>query len=130
MARALVLLGSVFALLAVVLGAFGTHTLEATLTAKHLEIFKTGAYYQMVHALALILIGNWLERSGKSGLGALAGGLIAAGIVIFSGSLYTLALTGVKMWGAVTPVGGLCFILGWTCFTIAVGFPRTKRRTK
>src|SRR5690349_5509668 len=107
-----VAVGGVFALTAVMLGAFGAHGLENRLTPHYLEVFKTGAYYQMVHALALILIAGRAERRPKNRLYPLCSGLLAAGILIFSGSLYTLAVTSQRYWGMITPLGGLSFMAG------------------
>lgn len=106
------LLGSLFALLAVALGAFGAHGLKARLTPEDLATFETGARYQMYHALALLLVALFLARGGH-GAGQLAGWSFTAGIVLFSGSLYLLVLTGARWLGAVTPLGGLAFLLGW-----------------
>jgi uncharacterized membrane protein YgdD (TMEM256/DUF423 family) len=112
-------LGGAFAFLAVLLGAFGAHGLENRLTPHLLDVYKTGAYYQMVHALGLILIGQRVQRRPESRMLAISCGLLTAGIVVFSGSLYILALSGQAMWGAVTPLGGLCFMAGWACFVAA-----------
>ena len=91
--------------LAVMAGAFAAHGLKARLSADALAVFETGARYHMYHALAMALAGLMAARRA-----AIA---FLAGIVLFSGSLYLLALTGVTLLGAVTPVGGLCFIAGW-----------------
>ena len=112
-------LGGAFALLAVVFGAFGAHSLETRLSAHLLDVFKTGAYYQMVHSLALILIGQRAGQRPKSRLLPLCCGLLITGIVVFSGSLYVLALSGERRWGIVTPLGGLCFMAGWATFVAA-----------
>ena len=92
--------------LAVGLGAFGAHALKSRLTPDMLAIFETGVRYQVYHALALLLLAA-LRGPNKSGW------CFTAGIVLFSGSLYLLALTGVRKWGAVTPIGGLLFLAGW-----------------
>ena len=91
--------------LAVMAGAFAAHGLKARLSADALAVFETGARYHMYHALAMALAG--LVAARRAAIAFLAG------IVLFSGSLYLLALTGVTLLGAVTPVGGLCFIAGW-----------------
>jgi uncharacterized membrane protein YgdD (TMEM256/DUF423 family) len=109
MDRLFAALGAVSALLAVAAGAFGAHALRARLTPELLAAFETGARYQMYHALALLLI----ARSGPVPLIRVAGWLFVAGTVLFSGSLYLLALTGARGLGAVTPLGGLAFIAGW-----------------
>jgi uncharacterized membrane protein YgdD (TMEM256/DUF423 family) len=105
-------LGALFAFLGVLAGAFGAHALRGRLTPELLQVFETGARYQLIHALGMIAAALAQERGGRPGLG-LAGGLFAAGIVIFSGSLYALALTGIRGFGAITPIGGLCFLAGW-----------------
>ena len=122
-ARLWVASGAVFAGLAVVLGAFGAHALRARLSERALEIYQTGSHYQFIHALALILLGCWLASSssqhvGAASLATAAGWFFAAGIVVFSGSLYALAITDIKILGAITPLGGLSFIAGWACFAL------------
>lgn len=99
-------LGAGFMFLAVGLGAFGAHALKARLSPEMLAIFETGVRYQVYHALALLLLAA-LRGPVK------AGWCFTAGIVLFSGSLYILALTGVRKWGAVTPIGGILFLIGW-----------------
>lgn len=98
--------GAAFMFLAVGLGAFGAHALKARLEPDMLAIFETGVRYQVYHALALLLLA---AVRGPSKVGW----CFTAGIVLFSGSLYILALTGVKKWGAVTPIGGVLFLVGW-----------------
>ena len=107
--------------LGVAAGAFGAHALRARLGADLLAIFETGARYQLIHALALVAVAVALERGPSRAL-TLAGWLFAAGQVVFPGSLYALALSGVRVWGAVTPLGGLCYLAGW--LSLAVGFAR------
>jgi uncharacterized membrane protein YgdD (TMEM256/DUF423 family) len=117
-ARAFLLLGSLFAFGGVAAGAFGSHVLQSRLSHEMLDIFEIGVRYQMYHALALLAVGlaclygdgRWLRR---------AGGAFAAGILIFSGSLYLLALTGTRWWGAITPIGGVGFLAGWLCLAAA-----------
>lgn len=104
--------GAVFAFLAVALGAFGAHALGDRLEPRALEIFETGVRYHLGHALALVLVALVLDRT-PHGLGVAAGWAFFAGIIVFSGSLYLLALTGVGRWGAVTPLGGVAFLAGW-----------------
>ena len=105
-------LGALSALIGVIAGAFGAHALRGRLTPELLQVFETGARYQLFHALALVLVGLAIERASRPALRR-AGWLFVAGTVLFSGSLYALALSGVRAWGAVTPLGGLCFIAGW-----------------
>jgi len=104
-------LGALNAAVAVGAGAFAAHGLRERLDARALEVFETGARYQMYHAFAIILAG--LVASALSRGAATAGWIFQAGIVLFSGSLYALALTGIKGLGAITPFGGLAFIAGW-----------------
>lgn len=98
--------------LAVALGAFGSHALRSRLPAEHLRIFETGVSYQMYHALALIGVGLMVPRFG-SGLLSVAGWLFVVGILLFSGSLYMLSATRIRVFAAVTPFGGIAFVLGW-----------------
>ena len=105
-------LGALFALLAVAAGAFGTHLLRNQLDVQSLEIFQTAARYQMYHALALLVLG-WMAMTNKNPLLTWAGWCFTAGILIFSGSLYGLSLSGIKILGAVAPVGGLSLMAGW-----------------
>ena len=107
----LIALGALNAAIAVAAGAFAAHGLRDRLDARALEVFETGARYQMYHAFAIILAGI-IASAGARGTQA-AGWLFQAGIVLFSGSLYVLALTGVKGLGAVTPLGGVAFLAGW-----------------
>ena len=98
--------------LGVALGAFAAHGLKTTLAPEMLAVFETGVRYQMYHAFAMLAAALGFARWQARGF-AFAGWLFAAGIVVFSGSLYLLALTGVRWLGAVTPIGGLCFLAGW-----------------
>jgi uncharacterized membrane protein YgdD (TMEM256/DUF423 family) len=120
-ARALLVIGSVSAGLAVAAGAFGAHALKASLPPELLAVFDTAARYQLLHALALLVTGVALALWPRR-LFAAAGIAFVAGSVLFSGSLYLLALTGGRAWGAVTPFGGVAFIAGWAL--LAAGFWR------
>ena len=112
MERVFLGLGALFGFLGVGLGAFGAHALRGSLSPDDLATFETGVRYQMYHALGLVAVA-WVQ-SRWPGTGVLAAGwLFTAGIVVFSGSLYTLVLTGERWLGAVTPVGGLAFLTGW-----------------
>ena len=113
--RLLAAIGGVWALIAVTLGAFGAHALRVRLAPDLLAVFETGVRYQMYHALA-ILAGAFAYGRWATAQTLWAGWLFTAGILVFSGSLYLLALTGARWWGAVTPLGGLCFLLGWIAF--------------
>lgn len=107
-------LGACLALVAVAAGAFGAHGLRARVDPAMLAAFETAARYQMYHALALLAVGGAC-LVGPSRAARLAGWLFVAGIVVFSGSLYLLGLTGIRALGAITPIGGLAFIAGWAC---------------
>lgn len=116
-------IGGVLALIGVAGGAFGAHALRGRLSADMLAIFETAVRYQMYHALGLIAVALLSARSPSGALTA-SGWLFAIGTVIFSGSLYLLTLTGARWWGAVTPIGGACFLAGWGCFVWAVATAR------
>jgi uncharacterized membrane protein YgdD (TMEM256/DUF423 family) len=105
-------IGAISTGLAVALGAFAAHGLRARLSPEALQTFETGARYHMYHALALLAVAWAVTRWPGTAVTA-AGWLFVAGTVLFSGSLYLLALTGVRMLGAITPIGGFAFILGW-----------------
>ena len=112
MDRTFVALGAVLAGLAVAAGAFGAHGLRDRLAPDMLGVFETAARYQMYHALGLMAVA-WVTTRWPDASAGLAGWLFVAGIVLFSGSLYVLALSGVRWLGAITPFGGLCFLGGW-----------------
>ena len=115
-------IGALSGLLSVAAGAFGAHALKNKLPPDLLSVFETAARYEMYHALALCLVGLMALRS-PSGLLSASGWLFVAGTLLFSGSLYVLALSGVRWLGAVTPFGGLCFMAGWLLFAIAAFSP-------
>jgi uncharacterized membrane protein YgdD (TMEM256/DUF423 family) len=109
-----IMLGSINMALAVAIGAFGAHGLAGKVTEKMLQNWNTGAHYHIIHALALLAIGLLMSKiNGSSSFLNIGGWLIVAGILFFSGSLYAMVLTGVKTWGAITPIGGVAFIAGW-----------------
>ncbi|MDP7518264.1 MAG: DUF423 domain-containing protein [Arenicellales bacterium] len=111
-------IGAIAAAIGVMLGAFGAHALKPRVAEDLLSIFEIGVRYHMYHALALLAVawaagrwpGNWVNASGW---------LFVIGILIFSGSLYLMALSGARWLGAITPIGGLCFILGWIALAMA-----------
>jgi uncharacterized membrane protein YgdD (TMEM256/DUF423 family) len=111
-------LGALSALLAVAAGAFGAHALRNRLVPDTLTAFEIGARYHMYHALALLAAG-WAVARWPGGAATAAGWLFVVGTVIFSGSLYALSLTGQRWLGAITPIGGLAFILGWAALAWA-----------
>ena len=112
-------LGSVSAGLAVALGAFGAHVLKGRLAANMLASFETGVRYQMYHALALLAVAWAVHRWIGSALPVAAGWLFLAGTILFSLSLYLLALSGMRWLGAITPLGGVAFVAGWLCLVLA-----------
>jgi uncharacterized membrane protein YgdD (TMEM256/DUF423 family) len=118
MDRTFLLVGAVAAFLGVGLGAFGAHGLRARISPEMLAVFETAVRYQMYHALALVLTSVLMSRMG-GWLAVTAGWCFIAGIALFSGSLYALALTGVTVLGAITPLGGLAFLAGWACLSLA-----------
>jgi len=110
--RAFLTSGAISAFIGVAAGAFGAHALRARVEPDLLQVFETGARYQMYHAFGLFVCA-WVLASGPSVWAARAGWAFAVGTVLFSGSLYLLALTGIRGLGAVTPFGGLAFLAGW-----------------
>ena len=116
--RLFFLLGSLSALVSVAAGAFGAHALRARLAPDLLAVFETAARYQMYHALALLAVA-WAVGRWPGPLVVWAGWLFVAGTLLFSGSLYALALSGVRWLGAITPLGGVCFLAGWLCLALA-----------
>jgi uncharacterized membrane protein YgdD (TMEM256/DUF423 family) len=116
--RLLFALGAMSALISVVAGAFGAHALRARLSTDLLAVFETGARYQMYHALGLF-VAAWAMTRWPGPWPTRAGWLFVAGTVLFSGSLYGLALSGIRWLGAVTPFGGVAFLAGWACLVMA-----------
>ena len=120
MSRIFLAIAAIFGALSVGAGAFATHALRERLSERSLEIFETAARYQMYHALALILVALLISREEfTQPLFVVAGWSFIIGILIFSGSLYALSLTNVKVLGAITPLGGAAFIAGWSALAIA-----------
>ncbi len=120
MDRTFLLLASIFGGLAVALGAFGAHGLEGKLSEAAMGTYQTGVQYQFYHALALMGVAFAISRwPGSSGLSVTAGWLFVAGILIFSGSLYILVMTDTSWLGAITPFGGVAFIIGWILLGVA-----------
>jgi uncharacterized membrane protein YgdD (TMEM256/DUF423 family) len=118
MDRTFLALGAISAAVSVAAGAFGAHALRARLAPELLAVFETGARYQMYHALGIALAA-WAASRGGGAAAVWAGWLFAAGTVLFSGSLYALALSGTRALGAVTPFGGVAFIGGWIALAVA-----------
>ncbi|NWN90047.1 DUF423 domain-containing protein [Marinobacter adhaerens] len=114
-----VAIGAFFALTAVMSGAFGAHGLRSLVSERTLDVFQTAVTYQMYHAIALVLV-TLLSAAGLSRrLLGLAAGFFITGTLLFSGSLYTLVLTDIRWVGPVTPIGGVCFIVGWVLLLMA-----------
>lgn len=120
--RIMITVGAVSAMVAVGAGAFGAHFLRDRLSEDLVTVFETGARYQMYHAFALVLVGMIMSR-GAGAPAIWAGWLFIVGSIIFSGSLYALAITGTRWWGAITPIGGICFITGWAVFAWSIWTP-------
>ncbi len=119
MSRLFLMIAAVGGFFAVVIGAFAAHGLKQTLAPEMLEVVKTGVQYQMYHALALLLVGLWLSHK-PAAIGLKASGLaFILGVLLFSGSLYALALGAPRWLGPITPLGGLCFLIGWLLLLIA-----------
>jgi len=115
--RVLIMAGGIFGLLGVVAGAMGVHALRDALDARALSTFETGVRFQMYHALALLAVGTLAGR-WKTGFVKLSGVLFTAGVVLFSGSLYILAITGIGVFGAIAPLGGLSLMAAWTSLIV------------
>ncbi|OKH26068.1 hypothetical protein NIES593_03040 [Hydrococcus rivularis NIES-593] len=120
MSRIFIAIAAILAGLSVAAGAFASHALKAKLTERALEIFETGAKYQMYHALALLLVAILLSRVETVTIPLMvAGYAFIVGIALFCGSLYALSLSGIKWLGAITPLGGIAFLVGWGMLAIA-----------
>jgi len=123
-ARLFIVLGCIAALLAVALGAFGAHGLKTRIAPEWMSVYKTGVEYHFYHALGLILVGLTAWRLPESGCLRAAGWAMLAGLLLFSGSLYLLSVTGLSWLGAVTPFGGLAFLAAWGLFATAIARSR------
>ncbi|MGE4170511.1 MAG: DUF423 domain-containing protein [Candidatus Margulisiibacteriota bacterium] len=115
-------IAGVLGFLGVALGAFGAHALKATFSGDQTQVYQTAVHYQLVHCLALLAYGVWAENKSVSAWPAWC---FAGGIVVFSGSLYLLALTQIKWLGAITPMGGVMFLLGWIGLFVQAGSAKT-----
>ncbi len=118
--RTFLVTGALLMALSVMAGAFGAHLLRDTLSAREFDVYQTAVTYQIYHSIGLLLVGTIRIRMQYSSLLKWSGRLMATGIVIFSGSLYLLALTGTGWLGAITPLGGLCFIASWILLAVAL----------
>ncbi|MCC6759131.1 MAG: DUF423 domain-containing protein [Candidatus Omnitrophica bacterium] len=110
---------SLLLFLGVALGAFGAHALKDKLSPYAIDIFKTGVLYHMIHALGLFAV-SWASTQSQNPKIFWSGLLLTIGITLFSGSLYLLAMTGAKAFGAITPLGGLCFLAGWALLFLSI----------
>ena len=119
-AKVFLFLGGINAALVVLLGAFGAHALKERLSAEMLAVYQTGVQYHLFHALGLLVVGLVATPLPASAYLKWSGWLMLAGIVLFSGSLYVLSLSGLRWLGMVTPFGGLAFIAAWIVFVIAI----------
>ncbi|MFL6557549.1 MAG: DUF423 domain-containing protein [Bacillus sp. (in: firmicutes)] len=117
--KAFIIIGAINAFIAVALGAFGAHGLKDKLDAHYLEIWKTGVTYQMFHAIGILIIGLLISKvAAASPQFTWSGWLMLAGIIFFSGSLYVLSLTKIGILGAITPIGGVCFLAAWILIVV------------
>ena len=119
MERTLWIAGAAMAGLSVAIGAFGAHALRARIEPARMATFETAVHYHMLHALALLAAATLMGRVQSQSVLLASGWLFAAGIFLFSGSLYILAITGITWLGAITPLGGVAFIAGWLCLGMA-----------
>jgi uncharacterized membrane protein YgdD (TMEM256/DUF423 family) len=117
--KVLIILGAINAFLSVALGAFGAHGLEGKVEPKYMETWQTAVQYQMFHAVGLLIVGVLLGKFPASALLTWSGWLMLIGIILFSGSLYVLSLTKISILGAVTPFGGVSFLIAWVLVVIA-----------
>ncbi|MGY4110235.1 uncharacterized membrane protein YgdD (TMEM256/DUF423 family) [Aeribacillus sp. SP014] len=113
------ILGAVGAFLSVALGAFGAHGLEGKIPQKYLETWQTGVQYQMFHSIGLFVTALFLQQHPQAGYANWAGWLMLIGILLFSGSLYILSVTQIKVLGAITPLGGISFLIAWVLLAVA-----------
>lgn len=120
MLRTFVILGAINLLISVALGAFGAHGLQDIVTVERLATWETGVHYHMIHGLGLLLLAAFADKlTTAQKLLRWSGRLLMAGIVLFSGSLYLLVLLDLPILGAITPLGGVCFLIGWLCLAFA-----------
>ncbi|MGF2618291.1 DUF423 domain-containing protein [Rossellomorea vietnamensis] len=116
--KTFIIIGAINAFLSVALGAFGAHALEGKISQKYIETWNTGVLYQMFHSIGILIIGVLVGNIAAGSMLNWSGWLMLAGIVLFSGSLYILSLTGIKVLGAITPLGGVAFLIAWVLLII------------
>ena len=119
-AQPILIAGAVLAFLGVALGAFGAHALKARLAADMLAVYQTGVQYHLAHALGIVLIGILVQLLPESKWLPVAGWTMVAGVVMFSGSLYALSVIGMRMLGAITPLGGIALLTAWLMLVVGV----------
>ena len=119
-AKVFLILGSINAALVVLLGAFGAHGLKARMTAEMLSVYQTGIHYHLFHALGLIAAGLVATQISDSSYLRWSGWLMLVGIILFSGSLYLLSVSGLRWLGMITPFGGISFIIAWILFVVSI----------
>lgn len=117
--KVFLILGALNALLSIALGAFGAHGLEGKLSEHMMDVYRKAVQYHMMHSLGLIFVALLTERLSGTNLIHWAGWVMLAGIVIFSGSLYVLSMTGITALGAITPIGGIAFLISWFFIILA-----------
>ncbi|WP_408008691.1 DUF423 domain-containing protein [Pseudalkalibacillus sp. A8] len=120
MFKLFILLGALNAGLSVVLGAFGAHGLESKLSAKMMDVYKTGVQYHIFHSLGLFVVAFLADKFPNSSMIGTAGWIMLIGIILFSGSLYVLSVSGISKLGIITPFGGLAFIISWVLIIIVI----------
>lgn len=118
-ATVVIQLSALSGFLSVALGAFGAHGLKNRLTTDMLAIYRTAVEYQLYHSLALLAVGILIQQWGRSAALTLSASAFLFGIVVFSGSLYGLSMTGIRWLGAITPIGGVAFLAGWISLMVA-----------
>jgi uncharacterized membrane protein YgdD (TMEM256/DUF423 family) len=123
MDRTFLLIGAVLGFVGVAFGAFAAHALKSRLSPEMLGVFETAVRYQMYHAFAVLIVAAAIGHIGTARLLVIAGWSFVAGILLFSGSLYALALSSVGILGAITPIGGLLFLIGWACLAVFAVIP-------
>ena len=111
-------IGAILVMLSVMIGAFGAHMLKPIIGEDKISVYETGVQYHMIHALGIILIGVIAKLFGETKLLVWSARLLFVGIILFSGSLYALSISGLGPLGAITPLGGVSFIAGWICLSV------------
>jgi len=116
--KTFIIIGAINAFLSVALGAFGAHALEGKISQKYIDIWNTGVLYQMFHAIGIIIVGVLMGTVTPTSLLSWSGWLMLIGTILFSGSLYVLSLSGIKVLGAITPLGGVSFLAAWVLLIV------------